>query len=303
MDSLPATISHCRLITAMVTPFTDSGDAVDHPALTTLARHLVNNQANDGLLVNGTTGESPTTSLPEKIEILKTVKAAVDVPVMTGAGGNSTRLTIDAAVELAQAGADALLVVVPYYNKPSQAGMVAHLTAVAQAVSTTPIVIYNIPSRTGVCMAPETMAALHQACPNIVGVKQSHPDMVAVTEITRQLPKSFTVWSGDDPLTLPMLACGASGVISVLGHVAGPSIQAMMSHHRAGQPEQACGLHQQLLTLGEGLFTLPNPTIVKSLLHKQGVLPNNTFRLPMVPPTPEETANFVTPLLNQLSVV
>lgn len=294
-------LQQARVIPAMVTPFTADGEAIDAATLTQLAQYLVTQQHVDALLVNGTTGESPTTTLAEKITILKTVKSAVDVPVISGAGGNDTASAVLAARALVEAGADGLLVVVPYYSKPSPAGMAAHFTVVAKAVYPTPVIIYNIPGRVGVCMSPETMAELHAACPNIIGVKQSHPDMVAVAEITRQLPASFTVWSGDDPLTLPMLACGADGVVSVLAHAAGQPIQAIIRAFKAGQTNQALVLHQQLLPIATGLFTLPNPTIIKSILHQQGVLPNEVFRLPMVAPTPEELEKWVTPLVAQLN--
>lgn len=288
-------IANCSLITAMVTPFTGKNDqrlAVDHASLSGLATYLVNEQANDALLVNGTTGESPTTTLDEKIAILKTVKSAVDVPVITGAGCNNTEKSINTAVALAEAGADGLLVVVPYYNKPSQAGMVAHFSAIAEAVNNVrvdlPIIIYNIPGRTGVCMAPETMASLHAQHPSIMGVKQSHDNLDDLLAIRSQCPESFRVWSGDDPLTLPMLSRGAIGVVSVLAHVAGQSIKAMMSAYDKGNHALAEQTHQQLYPLANGLFELPNPTVVKTLLVAQGVLPSTAMRLPMVAMSDDE---------------
>ncbi|MFN8614609.1 MAG: 4-hydroxy-tetrahydrodipicolinate synthase [Vampirovibrionales bacterium] len=280
------------LIPAMVTPFNAEG-ALDVDALRSLAVYLIQQQHNDALLVNGTTGESPTTSTDEKLSIIRHVKEALNQagcvrPIIAGAGTNNTATTAQLAQASVQAGADALLIVVPYYNKPSQAGMLAHFGVVAQAVPNTPIIIYNIPGRTGVLMLPETMASLHAQYPNIVGVKQSHGDMEAVGTIGRLLPPSFIVWSGDDPLTLPMMTNGATGVISVLSHVAGPTIAQMMAAYQQGDVAKAQGLHQQLLPIGQQLFTLPNPTIIKSLLAHQGVIPSAVFRLPLVPIQPDE---------------
>ncbi len=299
-------LHQARLIPAMVTPFTDKNE-VDITALQALAEYLVKEQACDALLVNGTTGESPTTTLAEKQAMVDAVKQTVglEVMVMTGAGGNNTAQTITDSQALVTAGADALLIVVPYYNKPSQRGMVAHFTAVAEANPTTPIVIYNIPGRTGSTMVPETMAQLHQACPNIVGVKQSLNCMETATKIRTLLPESFTLWSGDDPITLPMMTCGATGVVSVLAHVAGQSIQAMMQAYKAGNVARAQALHQQLLPLAQGIFALPNPTIIKALVacYAPDIVPIATYRLPMVAATEEEQARLIAPLQAQLAAV
>jgi 4-hydroxy-tetrahydrodipicolinate synthase len=303
-------IANCSLITAMVTPFAGKNGqrlVVDHASLSRLATYLVNEQANDALLVNGTTGESPTTTLDEKLAILNTVKSAVDVPVITGAGCNNTEKSITTAVTLAKAGADGLLLVVPYYNKPSQSGMLAHFSAIAEAVNSirpsTPMIIYNIPGRTGACMSPETMATLHSQHPTIMGVKQSHDNLDDVVAIKSQCPETFTVWSGDDPLTLPMMTHGAVGVVSVLAHVAGRSIKAMMMAKQQGDDKLAEEIHQQLLPLAKGLFELPNPTVVKTLLAAQGTLPNCHMRLPMVAMTDGEVAALIPKLQQQVAIV
>lgn len=283
-----ADITRCVLIPAMVTPFNNNGQ-IDEVAFSSLTQYLIHQQHCDALLVNGTTGESPTTTFEEKQTLLRLAKqsAAPNIPVITGCGGNNTTESIEQAKIMTQEGADALLCVVPYYNKPSQNGMVAHFTAIAQAVPHTPIMLYNIPGRTGVLMQPETMHTLHSTCPNIIGVKQSHPDMDAVSHIRRLLPPSFHIWSGDDPLILPMMSCGAQGVVSVLAHLLGKPLFDMITAYTNGNLARAQTLHQHLAPIGQALFTLPNPTIVKSALAHQGHL-QPIFRLPMLPPTPEE---------------
>ena len=279
---------NANLIPAMVTPFTPEG-SLDLPATANLATYLVKNGC-DGLLVNGTTGESPTTSLDEKIQLIQTVKQATSgksIPIMAGIGTNNTEKTVADAKAIAAIGVDALLVVVPYYSKPSQNGMVEHFSQVAKMVDTD-IVIYNIPSRTGMLMAPETMLKLHTAYPNIIGVKQSHPDMDEVSTITNTLPQdTWTTWSGDDSLTLPMMACGASGVISVAAHLTAPTLRKMIDAFNQGELKTAREYHLKQLTLFKELFVLPNPTVVKTCLAKLGLM-DLTFRSPMVLATPKE---------------
>lgn len=297
------TLPPLSLIPAMVTPFRADGQ-LDTDTAKALALHLVSVQQNDALLLNGTTGESPTTTTEEKVALIKAVKAhlaenSASVPLIAGAGTNNTASSIVLSQASVTAGANALLIVVPYYNKPSQNGMIAHFSAIAEAVPNTPIIIYNIPGRTGVLMQPETMARLHQAYPSIMGVKQSHNDMEAASTIRRLLPATFTIWSGDDPLTLPMMTNGATGVISVLSHLTGPAIAAMMTAYTTGNNGKAHALHQRLLPLAQQLFTLPNPTIVKTVLARRGVLPHATFRLPMIPMDASEEG-LLTKLLAEL---
>src|SRR6478609_1400958 len=211
-----------ELIPAMVTPFKRDG-SVDLERAAVIAKYLTQEQSCDGILVNGTTGESPCLNFEEKIELLKTVRNAVDskIQIVAGVGSNDTAKTVAEAEKVVALGlVDAILVVVPYYNKPSQRGMIQHFERVAKAVPDTEIVIYNIPSRSVVLMSPETMEILHQRCPNIIGVKQSHPDMDQLSEISLRLPKAtWRTWCGDDSLTVPMIACGAYGTISVLAHM------------------------------------------------------------------------------------
>ncbi len=291
-----------ELIPAMVTPFKPDG-SIDYEKVEALAVYLTDNGC-DGLLVNGTTGESPTLSFDEKMKLVRTVKKAVahrNVKIMTGAGGNNTAQAVEEAEKMASLGVDALLVVVPYYNKPSQRGMFEHFSQVAQAVDTE-IIIYNIPSRSVVRMEAETMKKLHEAHPNIIGVKQSFPDMDAVSEITALLPKeSFHLWSGDDTLSLPMLACGAYGTISVLAHLAGNPMRELIQAFKKGDTQRALTLHHKLLHIGQELFFLPNPTVVKTCLAELGHM-GPTLRLPMVAPDPEEMAR-ITRLLEQVKAL
>lgn len=281
-----------ELIPAMVTPFAADG-SLDLPAAQALACRLIDAGC-DGLLVNGTTGECPTMTLDEKIALIHAVKQAVagrGIPIMSGCGGNDTHKSVDEARQLAAQGVDALLVVVPYYNKPTQRGMMAHFRAIAQAVPDTEIVIYNIPSRCVVRMDADTMAALHLECPNIIGVKQSFPDMDALSEIIARLPAaSWLTWCGDDTLTLPMLACGAHGVVSVLAHVAAAPMRRMIQAFKQGDVSQARHLHLKLLHPGRELFFLPNPTVIKTLLAQRGDIPSARMRPPLVCPDDAEQA-------------
>ncbi|MEM0951742.1 MAG: 4-hydroxy-tetrahydrodipicolinate synthase [Cyanobacteria bacterium P01_H01_bin.74] len=283
-----------RLIPAMITPF-NADESIDYSKLQALAKHLAQHGC-DGLLVNGTTAECPTLTGEEKIKLVQTVQSAVSglktkggnpVQIVAGIGSNNTKTTIEEAQRTAALGVDALLVVVPYYNKPSQRGMIEHFTQVAESVETE-IVIYNIPSRTMVLMEPDTMATLHQRCPNIIGVKQSHPDMDAVSEITHKLPaETWRTWSGDDSLTLPMMACGAYGAFSVLGHLTGDMLYDMITAMAAGNHQRALALHLEQLNLGREIFCLPNPTVIKTCMAELGFA-GPTFRAPMVSPTDEE---------------
>jgi 4-hydroxy-tetrahydrodipicolinate synthase len=277
-----------ELIPAMVTPF-NKDYSIDFEKAEKLAVYLVNNGC-DGILVNGTTGESPTLSFDEKVELLKVVKSAVrdkDVQIVAGIGSNDTHKSVEEARKIAAIGVDALLVVVPYYNKPSQRGMIEHFRQVAQAVETE-IIIYNIPSRCVVLMSADTMATLHRECPNIIGVKQSHPDMDAVSEITAKLPSdTWRTWCGDDSLTMPMMACGAYGTISVLAHLTGPMMREMIQAFKHRDLDRALQLHVKQLNLAKDIFFLPNPTVIKTCLARLGMM-GPTLRPPMVAPDEQE---------------
>jgi 4-hydroxy-tetrahydrodipicolinate synthase len=278
-----------ELIPAMVTPF-NSDLSVNVEQAKAMALYLAENGC-DAILLNGTTGESPTLSFDEKVQLVKEVQSALagkNIPIMTGCGGNDTRKTIEEAKKMAALGVDALLIVVPYYNKPTQNGMIEHFTQVAKAVPETEIVIYNIPSRSVVLMSPDTMLKLHQTCPNIIGVKQSHPDMDAVSEITQKLPKAtWLTWCGDDTLTLPMMACGAHGTFSVLAHLTGKMLREMIQSVKKRDMDKALSLHLKMLNLGKEIFFLPNPTVTKTCLAKLGLI-GPEMRPPMVAPDADE---------------
>lgn len=279
-----------ELIPAMVTPF-KRDESIDFEKAEQLAVYLADNGC-DGILINGTTGEAPTLSLDEKIELIKVVKNAVrgrNVQIVAGVGSNDTAKSVEESRKTAALGVDALLLVVPYYNKPSQAGMIEHFRRVAQAVDTE-IVVYNIPSRSIVLMSPDTMATLHQQCPNIIGVKQSHPDMDQVSEITIKLPsETWRTWCGDDTLTVPMMACGAYGTFSVLAHLTGKMLREMIQAVKANDRERALKLHLKQLNLGREIFFLPNPTVIKTCLARLGMM-EPVMRSPMVPPDELEMA-------------
>jgi 4-hydroxy-tetrahydrodipicolinate synthase len=250
----------------------------------------------DGLLVNGTTGEAPALSLAEKQQLCSWALEAVAQsynphrPVIAGVSGNHTQAVVQQAVALAQTGVQALLVVVPYYNKPHQRGQFEHFAAVVQAVAPLPVILYNIPGRCGVGLAPATVAQLAEAHPNIVGLKQSSPDMEQLQQLAHLCDASrFALWCGDDPLLLPMLACGATGVMSVLAN-SHPNLvlDALNAVFNEADWPKAQQFNRRLFPLASALFALPNPTLIKALLANAGV-GQPTLRLPLLSPqTPDE---------------
>jgi 4-hydroxy-tetrahydrodipicolinate synthase len=267
-----------RLLTAMVTPFGADG-GVDLVTAADLARRLVA-AGSDGVVVNGTTGESPTLSSAERLAMLDAVRAALpDHAVLMGTGTNSTAATVAETREAMAHGADAALVVTPYYNKPPQDGLIAHYEAVADVGL--PVVMYNIPSRCVVNMPASTQLRLAQH-PNIVGTKESAGDLDQCTEIVAGAPPGFLVWSGDDSMTLPMLSTGAHGVVSVAAHVSATAIRRMIDAFVAGDHATAASLHGRLLPLCKALFQAPNPMCVKAALEILGV-PVGAPRLPLLP--------------------
>lgn len=269
-----------EIITAMVTPFNEKRE-VDYDALEKLVSHLVNSST-DAILVTGTTGESPTLTHEEEYEILYEVKAQVSGArkVIMGAGSNSTRTAVDSSKKAQELGADAILSVVPYYNKPNQQGIIEHFGAIARSVDL-PIIMYNIPGRTGVNMAPQTAAFLAKEYSNIVALKQSCPDMDAITELRSLCPEDFAIYCGDDSLTLPMLSLGAHGVVSVASHVVGDELKSLITNFKSGQIKAARNMHQKLYPLFRKLFMAPNPVPVKAVLSKLGLI-ENYVRRPLV---------------------
>lgn len=283
-----------EVITAMVTPFNENLE-VDYKAVEKLADYLINN-GSDAILVAGTTGESPTLTHEEELEILKTVKNTVGnkAKVVMGAGSNCTKTAVEMTKRVEQAGADAILSVVPYYNKPSQAGMIEHFGQVAQATAL-PIILYNIPGRTGVNMEAETISTLANKYKNIAAVKQSNANLDLVTEIKIQTPDDFVIYSGDDSLTLPMLALGAYGIVSVASHIVGKEIKQVISEFKAGNNPKATEIHLKLYPIFKALFTSPNPIPVKTALAAKGLI-SEAVRPPLVKLTAEQKSILLTSL-------
>lgn len=269
-----------ELITAMVTPFNDDL-TIDYPALEKLVNHLIET-GSDAILVAGTTGETPTLSHEEEHEMFYFVKkiAAGRVKVIMGAGSNSTETAVASSIKAKDLGADAILTVVPYYNKPSQKGMYEHFSSIAKAVDL-PIILYNIPGRTGVNMQPATIAKLANDYKNIVAVKQSNSDLDLISDIKSLCPEDFIIYSGDDSLTIPMMSLGAHGVISVASHIVGNELKDMIDAFKQGNNDEALKLHLRLYPLFKKLFMAPNPVPVKAALNHLGII-NEYVRKPLV---------------------
>ena len=272
-----------RVVTAMVTPFAADG-SVDLALTARLADHLVGH-GSDGLVVCGTTGESPTLSWDEQHALFAAVKGAVGdrASVLAGSGSNCTAEAVEATRQAAALGADGALVVVPYYNKPPQDGLEAHFRAVAAAAPELPLMLYNIPGRTGTSLEPATVARLLD-CPNVVSFKAASGTTEEVSALRALCGDRLAIYSGDDALTLPMLAVGAVGVVSVASHLAGPQISAMVRAFLAGDQAQALVLHDQLLPLCKALFCTTNPIPVKAALELCG-WPVGAPRLPLLSAT------------------
>ena len=269
-----------EVITAMVTPFDSKGE-VDYSKVESLADRLFQN-GSDSIIVTGTTGESPTLVYDEELEILNSVKrvARNTKKVIMGTGSNCTDTAVMMSKKAETEGADGILSVVPYYNKPSQKGIIAHFSAVAEAVKI-PVILYNIPSRTGISMTVETAKYLTEKYENIVAIKQSFGDIDVVTELKRELPKSVAVYSGDDSLTLPMLSVGAQGVISVASHLYGKEIKSIIRNFKTGDVRSAMNMHLKLYPVMKKLFMAPNPVPVKAVLAHQGII-EEYVRKPLV---------------------
>jgi 4-hydroxy-tetrahydrodipicolinate synthase len=275
-----------RLLTAMVTPMRADG-SLDVDGGAELASHLVDKQANDGLVISGTTGESPTTTDGEKDALLRAVIEAVGsrAKVVAGVGTNDTQHTVELARAAEKAGAHGLLVVTPYYNKPPQAGLLAHFTAVADATGL-PMMVYDIPHRAGTAIATETLARLAEH-ERIVGVKDAKADLVASAWVTRRTDLAF--YCGDDALTLPLLAVGGVGMVGTSTHLVGDRAKQMILAFERGEVTGALGLHRELLPLFTGIFRTQGVILVKAALNQLG-LPAGPVRPPMVDVTEAELA-------------
>lgn len=277
-----------RMLTAMVTPF-DSDGKLDTIRAQELVEKLIAN-GTEGLIVCGTTGESPTVFYDQKIELFKAVIEAVNgrVPILANAGDNCTDDSVEFAQKVVALGVDAIMAVVPYYNKPPQEGMYRHFCTIASAVDV-PVIIYNIPGRSVVNMEPATILRVAEDCENVVGVKQANSDLSQTAAILADAPEGFEVLSGDDELTLPMMALGGMGVISVVSHIAGPRFKEMIDAQVSGDQTRALRIHLELLPLMKALFKTSNPILVKKALELQG-FPVGGVRLPLIEATEEQTA-------------
>ena len=273
--------------TALVTPFTADG-GLDEQAVTRLARRQIDAGVHF-LVPCGTTGESPTLSPAEKLRVVELVAAAADgrAPVLAGAGGYDTRAAAALARDMAAAGADGLLSVTPYYNKPTPDGLYRHYATIADAADL-PIVVYNVPGRTGCNVAPATLARLAEI-PSVVGVKEASGDLGQLCEICRAAPDGFSVLSGDDAATLPLMALGGAGVISVAANEAPAEMAALVDLAAAGDFRAARAAHERLLPLMQVNFVESNPIPVKAALAAMGLI-EEAYRLPMAPPAPASRA-------------
>jgi 4-hydroxy-tetrahydrodipicolinate synthase len=268
----------------MITPFNAQGE-VDYAVAEKLADHLVQH-GTDTLVVCGTTGESPTLSWAEEHDLFQALKQAVAgrAKIVAGTGSNSTHEAISATQKAAELGLDGSLQVVPYYNKPPQDGLYYHFRAIAEAAPEFPLILYNIPGRTGQNLLPETIAKLADI-PNIVAVKEASGNLDQVSQIRRLTDPSFDIYSGDDSLTLPILAVGGRGVVSVASHLVGDRLQSMIQAFEQGNVQDAIQVHLSLLPLFKALFLTTNPIPVKAALRLQGWSVGST-RLPLsdIPP-------------------
>ncbi|ANY75544.1 4-hydroxy-tetrahydrodipicolinate synthase [Paenibacillus ihbetae] len=289
-----------RLITAMVTPFDRSGE-INWDETARLIEHLIADQKSDSLVIAGTTGESPTLTESEKLELFAFAvkQAAGRCKIIAGTGSNNTAHSVELTKKAEACGVDGILLVAPYYNKPNQEGLYKHFEAIAAATSL-PVMLYNVPGRTGVSLSTATTLRLAQL-PNIVATKEC-ASIDQVTAIAAGAPEGFIVYSGDDSAALPALSVGAYGIVSVASHIAGARMKEMIEAYVAGNVQEAAKLHQSLFPLFKGLFEcpdpLPNPSAVKFALNERGYQVGDV-RLPLVSPS-ESEASFIRSMLASL---
>lgn len=279
-----------RVVTAMITPF-DSDGAVNYDQFHRLCRYLISH-GSDGLLVTGTTGESPTLTSDEKLALYAGAVAAVagKAPVIAGTGTYDTRASVEASKAAADHGVDGILAVTPYYSKPSQRMLLAHFTAIADATEL-PVLLYNIPGRTSRLIEVETLAELGQH-PRIVGVKDAVADIGFTTRSHLAVPEDFVIYSGDDSMTLPIMAVGGVGVVSVASHLVGNQIQAMVSAAAGGDLVEATRIHDRLMPTFQGCFVEPNPVPLKGAMSQLWE-PMGAPRLPLLSAFDDTTARLV----------
>ena len=275
-------------VIALITPFKNNGKEVDYESLGKLIDYQIEN-GTDAVLVCGTTGESPTLTYDEHRNVIKFAveHAKGRIPIIAGTGANSLHEALELTAFAKEVGADAALVVVPYYNKPSQEGLYRHFKTLAKEVNI-PIIVYNIPGRTCREIEVSTLARLREECPNIVGSKESVGNMDRISELKRTLGEDFIVLSGDDSLTLPMMALGADGVISVANHILPREVKEMVDAALKGDFKKARELHYRLFPLFKALFMDTNPIPVKTAAWMLGLIEEKSFRLPLCEMMPEK---------------
>lgn len=271
-----------RLLTAMVTPFNADG-SINYEAGADFADWLLAN-GSDGLVVEGSTGEAATMDMDEKIKFMQTIVARVNgrAKIVAGAGTNCTASTIDLVKKMEACGVDGVLVVGPYYNKPTQEGYYQHFAAVAKATKL-PIIVYNVPGRTGGNIAPETVARLAADFSNIVAIKEAAGNVAQTAELYRVLPEDFSIYSGDDGLILPFLSVGACGLISVLANVNGNLLQKLMQAYSEGRVKDAADLNKVMVPLAKAMFIESNPIPIKAAVSKVTGIEAGAPRLPLTP--------------------
>lgn len=271
-----------RLLTAMVTPFNADG-SINYEAGADFADWLLAN-GSDGLVVEGSTGEAATMDMDEKIKFMQTIVARVNgrAKIVAGAGTNCTASTIDLVKKMEACGVDGVLVVGPYYNKPTQEGYYQHFAAVAKATKL-PIIVYNVPGRTGGNIAPETVARLAADFSNIVAIKEAAGNVAQTAELYRILPEDFSIYSGDDGLILPFLSVGACGLISVLANVNGNILQQLMQAYSEGRVKDAADLNKVMVPLAKAMFIESNPIPIKAAVTKVTGIEAGAPRLPLTP--------------------
>jgi len=279
-----------RVLTAMVTPFAADG-SLDEPGIRRLVDYLLDH-GSDGLVASGTTGESPTLTWDEKLTLFSLVKEAVAGrgAVIAGTGGNNTAEAVKLSQEAGKLGMDGILLVAPYYNKPSQEGLYRHFRTIAEAVPL-PVMIYNVPGRTSVNIEAGTVLRLARDVPNIVAVKEASGNLMQVSEIIAHAPEGFRVYSGEDGLVLPILAVGGYGVVSVTSHLVGDDLNQMHKAFFSGNLREAARLHASMLPIVRACFqpSTPSPVPVKAALNMLGI-PVGKPRLPLVEATEAERA-------------
>lgn len=271
-----------RLLTAMVTPFNADG-SINYEASADFADWLLVN-GSDGLVVEGSTGEAATMDMDEKIKFMQTIVARVNgrAKIVAGAGTNCTASTIDLVKKMEACGVDGVLVVGPYYNKPTQEGYYQHFAAVAKATKL-PIIVYNVPGRTGGNIAPETVARLAADFSNIVAIKEAAGNVAQTAELYRVLPEDFSIYSGDDGLILPFLSVGACGLISVLANVNGKLLQQLMQAYSEGRVKDAADINKVMVPLAKAMFIESNPIPIKAAVTKVTGIEAGAPRLPLTP--------------------